>query len=92
MHLAPKFWKSNVKCYELTLIMQQTNTKFIKTLNKFHTYIQIFKYIQYINSNYCQKIPKFLTTPHYFYTNILVQRIIKLYLTKQLAQHLILRL
>jgi hypothetical protein len=33
--LAPKFWKNNVKCYELTLVMQQIDTKFIKVLMNF---------------------------------------------------------
>jgi hypothetical protein len=51
--LAPIFWKKNVKCYELTLIMQKTNTQFIKNLNKFHIYTQTLKDIQYINSNCC---------------------------------------
>jgi len=32
--LAPFFWKNNVKCFELSLVMQQTNTQFIKNLNK----------------------------------------------------------
>jgi hypothetical protein len=51
--------------------MQQKNTQFIKTLNKFHTCTQTLKDIQYINSN-CRQIPNSFTTPHLFYTNILV--------------------
>jgi hypothetical protein len=35
--LVPNFWKNNVKCYEFTLIMQQTDTNFIKNLNEFCT-------------------------------------------------------
>jgi len=38
--LAPKFWEKKIKCYELTLIMRQTDTQFIKTLKKFHTCTQ----------------------------------------------------
>jgi hypothetical protein len=72
--LAPKFWTNIVQCYELILVMRQTNTQFIKTLNKFHTCTQTLKDIQYINSNCCRQIPNILTTPHLFYTNILVRK------------------
>ncbi len=41
--LAPKFWEKNIKCYELTLVMWQTDTQFIKTLNKFHTCTQFWE-------------------------------------------------
>ncbi len=64
--LAPKFWKNNVKCYELVLVMQQIDTQFIKNLNKFHTCTQTSENIQSINSNCCQQIPNILITPHYF--------------------------
>jgi len=67
--LAPNFWKNNVKCYELTLVMQQTNTKFIKTLNKFCTYTKTFKNIQYINSNCCQR-----NTKHFNYTTFFLYK------------------
>ncbi len=63
--LAPFFWKNNVKCFELSSVMQQINTQFIKTLNK-----QSEKKTQYINSNCYWQIPNILTT-HLFYTNIL---------------------
>jgi hypothetical protein len=76
----------------IILVMQQTNTQFIKNLNKFHTCTQTLEDIQSINSNFCQQIPNILITLQLFYTNTLVQKIIHLCLTKHMAQHLILRL
>jgi hypothetical protein len=70
--LAPNFWKNNIKCYELTLVMQQTDTQFIKVLSKFCTWTQTLENIQCINSNCCQQVPNSLTTPHLFYINIIV--------------------
>jgi len=66
--------KNNVKFYELTLVLWQIETKFIKTLNKFHTCTQTLDDIQYINSNCCQEIPNILTMAHLFYINILMQK------------------
>jgi hypothetical protein len=55
--LAPNFWKNNVKCYGLLLVMQRIDTQFIKNLNKFRTCTQTSKDIQSTNSNCCQQIP-----------------------------------
>jgi len=41
----------------INLIMQQTNTKSIKTFNKFYTCMQNLKAIQYLISNCCWQIP-----------------------------------
>ncbi len=46
--LTPNFWKTNVKCYELVLV-----------INKFCTCTQTSEDIQSINSNCCQQIPTF---------------------------------
>jgi hypothetical protein len=35
--LAPKFWLDHAKCYELHMVMHQSDMKFIHTLNKFRT-------------------------------------------------------
>ncbi len=51
--LTPNFWKTNVKCYELILV-----------INKFRICTQTSEYIQSINSNCCQQIPNILITPH----------------------------
>jgi len=51
--LAPNFWKNNVKCYELTLIIRQTNTQLIKTLNISYLHTNFRKHSSYINSNWC---------------------------------------
>jgi hypothetical protein len=64
--------------------MQQTN-KIYKNVKQFHTCTQTLKDIQYINSNVCQEIPNILTTPHLFYTNILMQNHNKIVFNKKIS-------
>jgi hypothetical protein len=67
--LAPSFWHTHVKCYQLKKVMRQSDLKFIETLNRFRTSTQTLADIHFINNECFRQPPKSLTIPYLFYTN-----------------------
>jgi len=72
--LTPNFSQTNVQCYELNKIMQQSDMVFIQTLNKFHNATKNTKDIEFINSICNQQPPNDFTIPYFLCINKLVQK------------------